>query len=89
MSSTRRETDLLGQQDVPSDALWGIHTLRAIENFPISGERPHPLLVRAYALIKKAATIARMATATTRIPRTVKQLLMSPPLSNDAAGMGC
>ncbi len=53
----RREHDLLGDRDVPADAYWGIHTLRARENFPITGqtigERPH--LVRALASVKLAA----------------------------------
>ncbi|MCX5250602.1 hypothetical protein OG895_36300 [Streptomyces sp. NBC_00201] len=34
---TRSEHDLLGDRDVPADAYWGIHTLRATENFPITG----------------------------------------------------
>ena len=34
---TRREHDLLGERDIPSNAYWGIHTLRAVENFPITG----------------------------------------------------
>ena len=35
--STRREHDLLGDRDVPADAYYGVHTLRAVENFPITG----------------------------------------------------
>jgi hypothetical protein len=35
---TRREHDLLGEADVPAEAYWGIHTLRALENFPITGK---------------------------------------------------
>ena len=35
--TTRREHDLLGDRDVPADAYYGVHTLRAIENFPITG----------------------------------------------------
>ena len=34
---TRSEHDLLGYRDVPAEAYWGIHTLRATENFPITG----------------------------------------------------
>ena len=34
---TRLEHDLLGERPVPADAYWGIHTLRAVENFPITG----------------------------------------------------
>ena len=35
--NTRSEHDLLGNRDVPSQAYYGVHTLRAIENFPITG----------------------------------------------------
>src|SRR5437762_275950 len=55
--STRREHDLLGDRDVPADAYYGVHTLRAIENFPISGTKIsiYPDLVAALASIKLAA----------------------------------
>ena len=57
---TRREHDLLGEADVPADALWGIHTKRAVENFPITGVPVghFPELVRALALVKQAAARA-------------------------------
>ena len=38
-ASHRSEHDLLGDRDVPADAYWGMHTLRAVENFPITGSR--------------------------------------------------
>jgi fumarate hydratase class II len=51
----RKETDSLGEVQVPADALWGAQTQRAIGNFPVSGLRlPRPL-IRALALIKKSA----------------------------------
>ena len=55
--STRREHDLLGDRDVPADAYYGVHTLRAIENFPISGTRIsiYPDLIAALASIKLCA----------------------------------
>jgi len=53
----RREHDLLGEREVPADALWGIHTLRAQENFPLSGRPPAPALIRAMAQVKAAAAI--------------------------------
>src|SRR5947209_19293872 len=55
--ATRREHDPLGERDVPADAYWGIHTLRAIENFPITGVPVghFPEFVRALALVKQAA----------------------------------
>ena len=51
----RRETDLLGTRDVPADALWGIHTLRAMENFPLANRPVHRRLVHAYGAVKLAA----------------------------------
>jgi aspartate ammonia-lyase len=41
-------------RDIPDEAYWGAQTSRAIENYPISGERAHPEMIRAYARIKKA-----------------------------------
>jgi len=57
---TRREHDLLGDRDVPDDALYGIQTLRALENFPITGVaiREFPSLVEALASVKLAAARA-------------------------------
>ncbi|WP_307803053.1 aspartate ammonia-lyase [Frigoribacterium sp. PvP032] len=60
--STRTETDSLGSREVPADAYWGIHTARALENFPIS-QRPisvYPDLVIALALVKQAAARANV-----------------------------
>ncbi|MGO8690461.1 MAG: aspartate ammonia-lyase [Thermoguttaceae bacterium] len=53
--SFRQETDLLGSREVPADALWGIHTLRAMENFPIAGRSVHRELVHAFGAVKLAA----------------------------------
>ncbi|MEO7493825.1 MAG: aspartate ammonia-lyase [Massilia sp.] len=56
----RTESDLLGRRDVPAQAWYGIHTLRAIENFSISGVPigRYPQLVAALAVIKQAAALA-------------------------------
>ena len=56
----RSEHDLLGYGDVPADALWGIHTKRAVANFPITGVPVghFPEFVRALALVKQAAARA-------------------------------
>jgi aspartate ammonia-lyase len=55
--ATRCEHDLLGERLVPEDALYGVQTLRAAENFPISGVRiaHFPHLIRALAMVKQAA----------------------------------
>ena len=59
---TRMEHDLLGERSVPDDALYGIQTLRALENFPITGVaiREFPSLVEALAAVKSAAALANM-----------------------------
>jgi len=56
---TRVEHDLLGERDVPAEAYYGIHTLRAVENFPISGTpiSIYADLIRALACIKEAAAM--------------------------------
>ena len=54
MVNTRVETDLLGSLQIPADVLWGIHTARAIENFPLSGQSIHPELIKAYGEVKLA-----------------------------------
>jgi aspartate ammonia-lyase len=56
----RHERDPLGVRDVPSDVYYGIQTLRAVENFPVSGRREPPELIAAYAVIKKAAALTNM-----------------------------
>jgi aspartate ammonia-lyase len=57
---TRNEHDLLGDRAVPAAAYYGVHTLRAVENFPISGNpiSIYPDLIRALACIKQAAALA-------------------------------
>ena len=59
-SRFRIEHDFLGERKIPAAAYWGVHTARAVENFPISGTRisAMPDLVRALAHVKKAATRA-------------------------------
>ncbi len=51
----RIERDTLGEMRVPADALWGASTQRAVENFPISGERFPRVFLRALGLVKRAA----------------------------------
>ena len=43
----------LGEKEVPSVAYYGVQTLRAVENFPITGYRIHPSLITAMAIVKK------------------------------------
>lgn len=56
--SFRVEKDFLGSMNVPADAYYGIQTLRAIENFPITGYRIHESLIVSMAMVKKAAALA-------------------------------
>ncbi|GBR07001.1 aspartate ammonia-lyase [Asaia siamensis] len=60
MVTTRTEHDLLGTREVPRDAYYGIHTLRAVENFPITGRQisAYPELINALAAIKQAAALS-------------------------------
>ena len=55
---TRTEKDSLGHKEVPRHVYYGIQTARAVENYPISGLRAHPTLIRAIAMIKEAAALA-------------------------------
>lgn len=55
---TRIERDSLGERMIPDEGYYGIQTVRAVENFPVSGITIHPDLVRAYAQVKKAAATA-------------------------------
>src|SRR5574341_165113 len=56
--AARIEKDSLGQKEVPADAYYGLQSVRAMENFPISGLRKHARMVEAMAVVKKAAAFA-------------------------------
>ena len=60
--TTRLEKDPLGEKQVPATALYGIQTLRAVENFPISGLRPLPAFVDAVIWIKRSAALTHRET---------------------------
>jgi aspartate ammonia-lyase len=59
-AETRTEHDLLGDLDVPVDVYWGVHTARAVDNFPISGIQlsMYPIFISALAAVKQAAASA-------------------------------
>jgi len=59
-SKTRTEKDSLGEFQVPAEVYYGAETARAIENYPVSGLRFHPVFTWAAAAIKKAAALANM-----------------------------
>jgi len=56
MPDLRIETDLLGEKQIPADVLWGIHTARAVENFPLSGRKIHTDLIKAFGDVKLACS---------------------------------
>src|ERR1041385_5392010 len=60
--ATRTEKDPLGPLEVPTDALYGVQTLRAVQNFPLSGLRPLEPFVIAQVWIKKAAALTHKET---------------------------
>jgi aspartate ammonia-lyase len=59
-TGSRTETDFMGARQIPAAAYWGIQTLRAVENFPITGTAisAYPMLVKALAQVKHAALLA-------------------------------
>jgi aspartate ammonia-lyase len=57
---TRREVDPLGEKAVPKEAYYGIQTLRATENFPVSGIKHPTVFIKAYVNVKKAAAQTNM-----------------------------
>ena len=75
--STRREQDLLGEKEIPANAPWGIHTERALENFPMAGSRVSSLLIAALAQVKKACALAN------------KELGLMEPAKADAIIYAC
>ncbi|SDM42825.1 aspartate ammonia-lyase [Bacillus sp. OK048] len=71
----RIEKDFLGQKEIPVEAYYGIQTIRAVENFPITGYRIHDSLIKALAMVKKAAAIANMNT--TRLYKDLANVIIT------------
>jgi aspartate ammonia-lyase len=72
--AVRIERDPLGEVAVPADAYWGPQTARALQNFRVSGCRPHPAFVRAMIHIKRAAALANMETG--RLPADIGRAIV-------------
>ena len=70
----RTEHDLLGDLQVPEDVLYGVQTMRAIENFTITGQKLDPDFIMAMAKVKKAAALANMHTR--RLDREIGAFLV-------------
>jgi aspartate ammonia-lyase len=80
--ATRTEKDSLGTREIPANVYYGIQTARAVENYPISGMRAHPTLIRAFGMVKEAAAQAngdlglldkKIADAITQAAKEVQQ----------------
>ena len=61
MTEIRKETDSLGEVDVPADKLWGAQTQRSLEHFSIGKDLIPREMITAYAILKKAAANANLA----------------------------
>ncbi|MBI2212060.1 MAG: aspartate ammonia-lyase [Acidobacteria bacterium] len=83
----RVERDTMGVVEVPAGALWGAQTERARENFPVSGLRAHPALIRAYLLLKRAAATANRRQGALDARRASAIVAACDELLGDAAAM--
>jgi len=70
----RTEHDFLGNLDVPDDVYYGVQTMRAAENFHITGQKLDPDFIVALAQVKKAAALANMDTG--RLPHEIGDVLV-------------
>jgi len=57
MAAVRTERDLIGEMQLPADCMYGIHTARALDNFPLTGRPVHPELARAFGAVKLACAL--------------------------------
>ncbi|MDI7741782.1 aspartate ammonia-lyase [Lysinibacillus fusiformis] len=60
MTEFRIEKDFLGEKEIPKNGYYGVQTTRAVENFPITGYRIHPELIKSLGIVKKAAALANI-----------------------------
>ena len=58
----RSDRDSLGTVKIPSDAYYGPFTSRAVKQYHVTGQKPHPYLIRSFVMIKRSAAIANMKT---------------------------
>ena len=70
----RKEHDFLGDLEVPDEVYYGVQTMRAVENFNITGQKLDPDFIIALAKVKKAAALANMDTG--RLPREIGDVLV-------------
>ena len=70
----RKEHDFLGDLEVPDEVYYGVQTMRAVENFNITGQKLDPDFIKALAQVKKAAALANMDTG--RLPHEIGDVLV-------------
>ena len=75
---TRIEADSIGSLEVPSDAYYGVQSLRAKRNFPITGTSIHPVMIQNLAKIKKAAAISNREAQRKRLPLSMPVMKSLP-----------
>jgi len=85
-NATRIEKDSIGTKELPASAYYGINALRGQENFRISGLKPHPTFIEAFAIIKKAAVLANAAL---RLVDTKKAKAIAKACDEIRAGQFC
>ncbi len=73
VEDVRREHDGLGDCEIPAAALWGIHTQRALSNFPATGRRVPYVLIASIAVVKQAAAVTNAELGF--LPRAVAQAI--------------
>ena len=67
---TRKESDSFGELDVPENAYYGVHTVRSVQNFPISGLRIPFELIKGIALLKLSCAKANHAQGNLSLEKT-------------------
>ena len=77
----RVETDLIGSKEIEKDAYYGLQTLRAYENFNITGRRAQPEFIRSLAAVKKAAAITNCQTG--ELPEKIKDAIVEAKFSRE------
>jgi len=70
----RIEKDYLGEVEVPEDAYYGVQSVRAMRNFPISGLRMNPWMIKAVGCVKKAAALANAKRG--RLPEAIAEAIV-------------
>lgn len=70
----RTEHDFLGEMEIPDNVYYGVQTMRAMENFKISGRTADPIFIRSIAMVKKASALANMKTG--RLDKTIGTALV-------------